>query len=215
MPVTAKKKYESARQLERQRNILATARALLEEEGYAGMTMRGLAKAAGVAQGTLYNLYSSKDELILAAVDDLLTEIGEQAAERSDAEGIDAILTLAEATGERTQSMPKYADAIARALFRAQPDDPIVDVLFVRSLPYLRRHLTFAKNKGHLREDVDVEALAHHLIGQGWGVILLWLMGLVPLKDMVKERLRSDLMTLAGVAKGRTRSRLEDDLRAL
>ena len=91
--MTQKRKYESARQLERQSHIIETARRLLEEEGYEGMTMRGLAKQAGVAQGTLYNLYSSKDELVLAAINYVLEELGEKAIAMVDGKhGLDACL---------------------------------------------------------------------------------------------------------------------------
>ena len=52
-----RKKYESSRQLERQSHILATAREMISELGYAGTTMRSLAERAGVVPATLYNLY--------------------------------------------------------------------------------------------------------------------------------------------------------------
>ena len=44
--------------------ILADARQTLTDEGYRALSMRGLARRAGVAPGTLYNYFSSKDELV-------------------------------------------------------------------------------------------------------------------------------------------------------
>ena len=65
-----KQRYQSARQLKRQANILYMTRKLASEVGYDGLTMRGLAEKAEVSPKTLYNLFSSKDELLAAALED-------------------------------------------------------------------------------------------------------------------------------------------------
>jgi TetR/AcrR family acrAB operon transcriptional repressor len=57
----------------RTREILAAARELLEQRGPESMTMEEIAAAAGVAKGTLYLYFLSKDDLILA----LITQVGE------------------------------------------------------------------------------------------------------------------------------------------
>ena len=57
----------------RTREILAAARSLLEQRGPEAMTMEEIAAAAGVAKGTLYLYFQSKDDLILA----LITRAGE------------------------------------------------------------------------------------------------------------------------------------------
>ena len=45
----------------------AAAREELTEKGYDGVTMEALAERAGVVKKTLYNLYGSKDDLLMAA----------------------------------------------------------------------------------------------------------------------------------------------------
>jgi AcrR family transcriptional regulator len=57
----------------RTQEILAAARQLLEQRGLKAMTMEEIAAAAGVAKGTLYLYFQSKDDLIQA----LLTMVGE------------------------------------------------------------------------------------------------------------------------------------------
>jgi AcrR family transcriptional regulator len=57
----------------RTREILAAARQLLEQRGPEAMTMEEIAAAAGVAKGTLYLYFQSKDDLILA----LINQVGE------------------------------------------------------------------------------------------------------------------------------------------
>jgi AcrR family transcriptional regulator len=55
---------------ERRERILESARRLMEEAGYDGLTMRDLAEAAGVTVPTIYNLIGPKEQVLLAAVED-------------------------------------------------------------------------------------------------------------------------------------------------
>ena len=66
-----KNEYESKQQGARQENILAVAQDVPAEVGYEGTTIRGLAESARVVPGTLYEGYNSKDELIVAAVEEI------------------------------------------------------------------------------------------------------------------------------------------------
>jgi AcrR family transcriptional regulator len=52
----------------RTREILAAARQLLEQRGLEAITMEEIAAAAGVAKGTLYLYFQSKDDLIQALI---------------------------------------------------------------------------------------------------------------------------------------------------
>jgi AcrR family transcriptional regulator len=54
--------------------ILAAARNLMERRGLEAVTMEEIAGAAGVAKGTIYLYFPSKDELIQA----LITQVGEK-----------------------------------------------------------------------------------------------------------------------------------------
>jgi AcrR family transcriptional regulator len=50
------------------RAIVTATLALLEEHGYAGLTMAGVAERAGVSTATLYRRWSSKQELVVGAL---------------------------------------------------------------------------------------------------------------------------------------------------
>jgi AcrR family transcriptional regulator len=63
LPKTTKKEIVTAF---RTREILAAARQLLDQRGLEAMTMEEIAAAAGVAKGTLYLYFQSKDDLIQA-----------------------------------------------------------------------------------------------------------------------------------------------------
>lgn len=196
---TTKRKYESARQIARQASILKTTREMLSEVGYHATTIRGLAQKAGVAPGTLYNLYNSKDELVLAAVEDLLTEIYVE-ADRASQPGIERILAVGEGLADTTVSNPEYAEAMGRALFGVDADDPLTETLYARGIPEFERSLCEAQAAGEVREDIDVHAVAVQLQAQAWGIVMAWLMGIVSLQELKKEFMRCQLVILAQVA---------------
>jgi AcrR family transcriptional regulator len=56
------------------RAIVATTLKLLEELGYAGVTMSGVAEQAGVSTATLYRRFSSKEELVVDALATLVPD---------------------------------------------------------------------------------------------------------------------------------------------
>jgi len=60
----------SSWQAERRDRILAAARAALEEQDYESIQMRDVAQRAGVALGTLYRCFTSKEHLYAAVLSD-------------------------------------------------------------------------------------------------------------------------------------------------
>jgi AcrR family transcriptional regulator len=62
------------RSTEADRAIVAATLSLLEEHGYAGLTMAGIADRAGVSSATLYRRYSSKEELVVGALATLVPD---------------------------------------------------------------------------------------------------------------------------------------------
>lgn len=210
-----KRKYESPRQRERQAAILEAARRMLEKKGYSGVTMRALAREAGVAQATLYNIYGSKDDLILSAVEDLLLGVEADVQSTGSTPGIQSILARARINGLQIQKTPKYADAMARALAGVKAGDPLVSLLYTRALPFLEEHLQIALEQGDLLPRVDVRLTAQHMVGQHWGVTWLWILGVIELENIVAERLRTDITALIAVTRGPARQNLERQLAEL
>ncbi len=76
--------------------ILQKARRILLEEGLGALNMRALASEAGVAAGTLYNYFPSKEELISAVLTEdwkkMLSQMKKDVAEAQSAiEGIESV----------------------------------------------------------------------------------------------------------------------------
>jgi AcrR family transcriptional regulator len=60
----------------KKRKILEAARLLLVERGFADVVLDDIAKRAGVAKGTLFLYFKSKEELFSAAFSDLVDSLG-------------------------------------------------------------------------------------------------------------------------------------------
>lgn len=81
----------------KKRAILAAARRLLVSRGFQDLVLDDVAKEAGVAKGTLFLHYKSKEELFEAAFADLVEGLGLEltALARAGVEGKDLLLATA------------------------------------------------------------------------------------------------------------------------
>lgn len=70
---------------ERRRRILEAAAVVFARRGYHGARTREIAEEAGVAEGTIYNYYASKRDLLLALIRWMTTESMPEALEQVDA----------------------------------------------------------------------------------------------------------------------------------
>lgn len=108
---------------ERTRRILATAVELAEKGGFEAVRLRDVAADSGVALGTLYRRFRSKEELLLAAleveIEDLRSRFGRRPAEGGDAlERLEAFFRL---TTRALLRRPNLARALLRSLATGEP----------------------------------------------------------------------------------------------
>lgn len=61
--------------------VIAAARAMIEEGGPGAISARALARRVGILPGSLYNLFPSLEEIRLAALGDVLRRLGDALAE--------------------------------------------------------------------------------------------------------------------------------------
>jgi AcrR family transcriptional regulator/predicted DNA-binding transcriptional regulator AlpA len=86
------------RALDRRKHIMSVAARVFAEKGYYAATISDLARAAGIAKGTIYWYFDNKRSIMLALLDDLSHEIVEtfSGIMRDAANGLDAILDCIE-----------------------------------------------------------------------------------------------------------------------
>jgi len=103
---------------ELRRLAVEAARAIAAEEGLRGLTVRRVAERIGYAPGTLYNLFSNLDELVL----------------RVNAETLDRMAEALEAAAE--SPLPQRAAALVYAYFDTIAAEPLIwGMLFEHRLP--------------------------------------------------------------------------------
>ena len=147
------------RQEIRRQKILSAARKLVASQGYEGMVMSDLAEVAEVSPTTLYNLFNTKDELLLEALRGLIVKNYEKVEKLSQDSGWKYLLKVAENGAWLRSSEPEFGVAITDALLRAKPGDPLTKLLFESVREDFLRSLKEMKSKRELRD----EAYLHHL----------------------------------------------------
>lgn len=160
--------------------------------------MREVAAGAGVSPTTLYNIFENKDGLILAALQDQLTRIGEEVA-AANTVGLESYRTRAEIVAEQIVTTPEYARAMAHMLFNADAIDPIALILLRDQLAAQEGLLAEMQAEQEIRADIDRETWARVVVGNSWSTILLWLKGHCPLEKFADEYVRAHLLTLVPI----------------
>jgi len=190
----------SEAQLEQEANLLALAREELTRSGYDGVTMHSLADRAGVVKKTLYNRYGSKDGLLLSAIAEVVDSYRGQAVQSE--RGIPAIIAMRVGGNRQLVATPEYAEAMTRALMQAPAEHPLVALLLGDAMASQIRHLDIAFRQDELCPGVEPRALAEQLTGHSWGLILLWVKGLLPLASFEQQSLTGMLMLLLAATRG-------------
>lgn len=207
--------YSSPRQQKRQQRILDCARQAISDVGYEALTMKDLAEASQVSIKTLYNLFGSKDELLLAAVVDLLADLAGLPDVQAAAPGIARLRANLDAASAQVVASPAYADTMARALFQASKDHRLVDVLLNNTREVIYKQLTKAREQDELLPGIDLAAAATTLAGHQWSVVLMWSKGLLATEEFEAAARRSQLLSLIPLCQGEQRDQLEQRLVAL
>jgi AcrR family transcriptional regulator len=147
--------------------LLTAARELIEEGGYSAAPVVAIAQRAGLAAGTLYRHFGSKEELFVevfrSVCDREVQAMRSAAAALSEASHVEALETVFATFAERALRRRRLAWALL-----AEPVDPLVDA---ERLAYRERYaalvadvLRAAIAAGELPEQ-NVELTAAALVG--------------------------------------------------
>lgn len=163
--------------------ILAATLALFAEDGYAGLSIEGVAARAGVGKATIYRRYSSKAQLVVDAVH-VCAGITEDLPDTGDLRAdltrmLDALMNLLR--GDLGPVLMAFAAERIRY--------PALDEEFKRSVigakrAHIRHLLASAIERGDLAPDTDIEIVAET------GPALMWHQALnrLPLTDDLPNR---------------------------
>jgi AcrR family transcriptional regulator len=145
--------------------ILRAALELLAEDGYRALTMERVRERSGVGKATIYRRYSSKEELVSAAIVHLNSDIPMPEDTGSILGDFAATAQTILAGAARTGAL-----ALMPRLLSEVADNPEMHELFSKYLVQPRRRVVHgiverAKARGEIREDVDPDLAVDLMVG--------------------------------------------------
>ena len=160
---------------------------LVSKHGYDGTIMRDVAILAKVSPTTLYNLYNTKDELLLEALRERIADLWSQTASEATEFGLDRLIAQLHYSAQQTLEEPAYAKAIVLAILRASEGDQLVEVLIHRTRRAALASLGVMQHRKQLLPDIHMQDLATALVGAFWGNYMLWSKGVIELESLERE----------------------------
>ena len=154
---------------EADRAILDASIDLFVEEGYEGMSIEGVAARAGVGKTTIYRRWSSKEELIVAAIDELIFEVEPLDTGSLRRDLVDLITQL-----QVVMSSSRAGEVFPRMVPHVAAGTPLGRIYLQRVIgprfELLRSILARAAERGEVPADLDAELVRGLLIGP----IIIW-----------------------------------------
>lgn len=191
------------RQSAKRRAILETVRAHLREVGYDGLSMRKIAEEAGVSASTLYEIYESKDSLVLAAIRNSLVQFAEMEIDCEP--GLEHLLMRLESLAA---GLKETGEVVSRLLFQSEANTRVTDLLLNGALEARRDVLLEMKQLKQVDENIDIELYSRILVYATWGTILFSVKGVLPSRALRTELVRASISPLLAVATKKSKPRM-------
>ncbi len=199
---------------ERRARIGKVARQLVAERGYAGLTMRELAQRARVAVPTLYNLFGSKDAILVAELEAQALEI---AAHLPD--GGDSYFARGMAAFETGMQLVEKAPDLYRAvmqMFMTSPESAGMRRRLEEGyIAIMASNLRAAKAAGQLADWAEPDTVARHMFALYMAEFLAWGVGELDQAGFRANALSGVCHILIGPARGQFAIDVEAKLRSL
>ena len=135
----------------------------LAGQGYRGMSVEGVAAAAGVGKTTIYRRYASKEELVAAALSTLrqsASPIPDTGSVRTDLAGMMA---------QARTLLPRGLSLIGAVLAEEDRHPELMEIVRERVIGPRRDEvvgmLQKAMDRQEIRSDIDPEAAVHAIVG--------------------------------------------------
>lgn len=193
------------RQLRRRERILSAARELIARQGYDGVKMRDLAKAAEVAPKTLYHQFENKENLLRTAVEERYRRTYRAIDDTVIERGIDRLFFIVDTVATTTRKNLAYARALAPMLSSS------TSFAEIRLRSY-RKAIDQIADEGEFLDWVDVGLLTAIIYRQVNPLYLTWFFS----KDAQPHRAsvaKLDMsLILRSVTTGYTQERVTDTI---
>lgn len=161
------------------------SRRLFTAKGYEDTTMEDIAEAAEVSKATLYNYFSSKENLLLGIAEAALDEI-RQLIDTDLREEPDSLEKLRRVMETLVTDSIRYITLSRRILYSNLSPDSELHVTRLELMEILKQLVGEAQEQGRLRRDLTSEALVESFLG----LYLLTQFGWEDLADYTEDQCR-------------------------
>lgn len=198
---------------ERRARILATARELIAERGYDGLTMRDLASASRVSVPTLYNLFGGKQALLLGELESTFAAVVAGIATARTGSVVDRALATCDAGNADVLAVPRYSRELI-LLFLTSPDTGTLRRSSAESYAELMAEvLRDGQAAGEIEPWVDPLTHARRMFAHYQLTMIEWARGEID-ADAFRAATRYGMCAmLLGIARGRAQRRLATEFR--
>lgn len=193
-PRNGRGKRSDRRREEPTQRIVATAIELAERGGFEAVRLRDVALQAEVALGTLYRRFRSKEDILVAALEQEAEQLEAQLATKPirDPEPLDRVTSFFKLATKLLTSRPNLARAVIRAVASGDVEAMGKVASFhsrITRLITAALRGTSATNGGPAAEEPDArEFTVAHLLQQIWFAALVgWAGGLSSSTDVVEH----------------------------
>ena len=144
--------------------ILKMSRRLFTAKGYENTTMEDIAEASEVSKATLYNYFSSKENLLLGIVEAALEEIRQLVTVELCQEP-DSVEKIRQVLETLAVDSIRYITLTRRIFYLNVSEGNALHVTRLELLEILRQLVDEARERGQLRRDLTAEELMDAFMG--------------------------------------------------
>jgi len=194
--VRVRGKYASPAQVERRERILDETLELLGSVAPQDISMDQIAEASGVSTKTLYNLFQSRNGLLLAAgarTREGNESYGEVLSARA---GIPRIIALTQRAMDTFGESPAFMESAVSLVLGITAEEEAQYQRVGRTQEWFYEQLLVAKSEGDLLPTTDCLQLSQLMAASQWGCTLLWQKKLISLEELREQTLLKHCLDL-------------------
>ena len=202
--------YASPAQVERRKRILRETLKLLQEASPADISMAQIAELSDVSTKTLYNLFKSRNGLLLAAAAQTRADTQSSADVMSAPAGISRILELTRRTLDTFERSPEFMESAMSVVVGISAEDEAEHHRVGKTQQWFYEALLIAESEDQLLPGTDCMQLSQLLAASQWGVTLMWQKGLISLETFRRQAIIKHCVDLMPFCRMDTRKWLDD-----
>jgi len=202
-------RYASPAQAERRKRILRETLKLLASESPSDISMAQIAELSDVSTKTLYNLFKSRNGLLLAAAAQTRADTQNSAKVMSAPVGISRILELTRRTMDTFEQSPEFMESAMSIVVGISAEDEAEHHRVGSTQKWFHEALLVAESEDQLIPGTDCTQLSQLLAASQWGVTLMWQKGLISLETLRRQAIIKHCLDLMPFCRMETREWLD------